>query len=125
MKVLTGFLGKGSHVVQYFGGRKMFAIVETGGKQFRVEEGRSLKVAKLDAQAGSEITLDKILLVGTGADVKIGQPFVDGAAVTCEVVEHGRDKKIIIFKKKRRKDYRRTQGHRQDFTTLKVKSIQA
>ncbi|GAB6110926.1 MAG TPA: 50S ribosomal protein L21 [Desulfomicrobium sp.] len=103
----------------------MFAIVETGGKQFRVEEGRSLKVAKLDAQAGSEITLDKILLVGTGADVKIGQPFVDGAAVTCEVVEHGRDKKIIIFKKKRRKDYRRTQGHRQDFTTLKVKSIQA
>lgn len=103
----------------------MFAIVETGGKQFRVEEGRSLKVAKLDVQAGSEITLDKILLVGTGADVKIGQPFVDGAAVTCEVVEHGRDKKIIIFKKKRRKDYRRTQGHRQDFTTLKVKSIQA
>ena len=103
----------------------MFAIVETGGKQFRVDEGRSLKVAKLDVQAGSEITLDKILLVGTGADVKIGQPFVDGAAVTCEVVEHGRDKKIIIFKKKRRKDYRRTQGHRQDFTTLKVKSIQA
>jgi large subunit ribosomal protein L21 len=64
-------------------------------------------------------------MVGTGADVKIGQPFVDGVAVTCEVVEHGRDKKIIVFKKKRRKDYRRTQGHRQDFTTLKVKSIQA
>ena len=103
----------------------MFAIVETGGKQFRVEEGRSLKVAKLDVQAGSEITLDKILLVGTVADVKIGQPFVDGAAVQCEVVEHGRDKKIIIFKKKRRKDYRKKQGHRQDFTTLKVKSIQA
>jgi large subunit ribosomal protein L21 len=103
----------------------MFAIVETGGKQFRVEEGRSLKVAKLDVQAGSEITLDKILLVGTGAEVKIGQPFVAGAAVQCEVVDHGRDKKIIIFKKKRRKDYRKTQGHRQDFTTLKVKSIQA
>jgi len=103
----------------------MFAIVETGGKQFRVEEGRSLKVAKLDVQAGSELTLDKILLVGTGADVTIGQPFVAGATVQCEVVEHGRDKKIIIFKKKRRKDYRRTQGHRQDYTTLKVKSIQA
>jgi large subunit ribosomal protein L21 len=102
----------------------MFAIVETGGKQFRVEEGRSLKVAKLDVQAGSEITLDKILLVGAGAEVKIGQPFVAGAAVQCEVVDHGRDKKIIIFKKKRRKDYRKTQGHRQDFTTLKVKSIQ-
>jgi large subunit ribosomal protein L21 len=102
----------------------MFAIVETGGKQFRVEEGRSLKVAKLDVQAGSEITLDKILLVGTGAEVKIGQPFVAGAAVQCEVVDHGRDKKIIIFKKNRRKDYRKAQGHRQDFTTLKVKSIQ-
>ena len=103
----------------------MFAIVEAGGKQFRVEEGRSLKVAKISAQAGTEITLDKILLVGTGADVKIGQPFVSGASVQCEVVDHGRDKKIIIFKKKRRKDYRRTQGHRQDFTLLKVKSIQA
>ncbi|NLW82083.1 MAG: 50S ribosomal protein L21 [Desulfovibrionales bacterium] len=103
----------------------MFAIVEAGGKQFRVEEGRSLKVAKMSAQAGTEITLDKILLVGTGADVKIGQPFVSGASVQCEVVDHGRDKKIIIFKKKRRKDYRRTQGHRQDFTLLKVKSIQA
>ena len=103
----------------------MFAIVEASGKQFRVEEGRSLKVAKMSAQAGTEITLDKILLVGTGADVKIGQPFVSGASVQCEVVDHGRDKKIIIFKKKRRKDYRRTQGHRQDFTLLKVKSIQA
>ena len=103
----------------------MFAIVETGGKQFRVEEGRSLKVAKLEALAGTEITLDKVLLVGAGAEVKIGQPFVAGAAVQCEVVDHGRDKKIIIFKKKRRKDYRRTQGHRQDYTTLKVKSIQA
>ncbi len=103
----------------------MFAIVETGGKQFRVEEGRSLKVAKLEVLAGTEVTLDKVLLVGAGAEVKIGQPFVAGAAVQCEVVDHGRDKKIIIFKKKRRKDYRRTQGHRQDFTVLKVKSIQA
>jgi large subunit ribosomal protein L21 len=103
----------------------MFAIVETGGKQFRVEEGRSLKVAKMDVPAGSEVTLDQILLVGAGADVKIGQPVVAGASVQCEVVDHGRDKKIIVFKKKRRKDYRRTQGHRQDFTLLKVKSIQA
>lgn len=103
----------------------MFAIIETGGKQFRVEEGRSLKVAKLPAQAGSAITLDKILLVGAGADVKIGQPFVAGATVQCEVVDHGRDKKIIVFKKKRRKDYRKKQGHRQDYTLLKVTSIQA
>lgn len=102
----------------------MFAIVETGGKQFRVEEGRSLKVAKMEAQAGSAVTLDRILLVGSGADVKIGQPFVSGASVQCEVVDHGRDKKIIVFKKKRRKDYRKKQGHRQDFTLLKVTSIQ-
>ena len=103
----------------------MFAIVETGGKQFRVEEGRSLKVARMDAQAGSAITLDKILLVGAGADVKVGQPFVSGASVQCEVVDHCRDKNIIIFKKKRRKYYLRKQGHRQDFTLLKVTSIQA
>lgn len=103
----------------------MFAIVETGGKQFRVEEGRSLKVSKLNVEAGSEITLDQVLVVGTGADVKIGQPLVEGAAVQCEVVVHGRDKKVIVFKKKRRKDYRKKQGHRQDFTLLKVKSIQA
>lgn len=102
----------------------MFAIVETGGKQFRVEEGRSLKVAKMDAQAGSAITLDNILLVGSGADVKIGQPVVSGASVQCEVVAHGRDKKITVFKKKRRNSYRKKQGHRQDFTLLKVTSIQ-
>jgi large subunit ribosomal protein L21 len=102
----------------------MFAIVETGGKQFRVEEGRSLKVAKMDAEAGSTITLDNVLLVGGGDDVKIGQPLVAGASVQCEVVTHGRDKKIIVFKKKRRNSYRKKQGHRQDFTLLKVTSIQ-
>lgn len=102
----------------------MFAIVETGGKQFRMEEGRTLKVDKLDAPAGTEITLDKVLLLGAGDDVKIGQPLVASATVQCEVLEHGRDKKIIVFKKKRRKDYRKKQGHRQDFTRIKVKSIQ-
>lgn len=103
----------------------MFAIVETSGKQFRVEEGRHLKVAKMDAQAGAEITLDKVLLVGSETEVQIGQPLVSGASVQCEVVDHGRDKKIIVFKKKRRKGYQKKQGHRQDFTLLKVKSIQA
>lgn len=102
----------------------MFAIVETGGKQFRVEEGRTLQVAKLDAPAGTKITLDKVLLLGAGSEVTIGQPLVPNAAVQCEVLEHGRDKKIIIFKKKRRKDYRKKQGHRQDFTRIKVTSIQ-
>ncbi|WP_462323431.1 50S ribosomal protein L21 [Desulfoplanes sp.] len=103
----------------------MFAIVETGGKQFRVQEGLTVKVAKLDAEAGSELSLDKVLMAGEGEDLKVGTPYVDGAKVTCEVVDHGRDKKIIVFKKKRRKDYRKKQGHRQDFTTLKVTAIQA
>ncbi len=101
----------------------MFAIVETGGKQFRVQEGLTVKVAKLDAEAGSELSLDKVVMAGEGDDLKIGTPYVDGASVTCQVVEHGRDKKIIVFKKKRRKDYRKKQGHRQDFTTLHVTAI--
>ncbi len=100
----------------------MFAIVETGGKQFRVQEGTRVRVPKIDVQAGADLELDKVLLVG-GTDFKVGSPYVEGASVACEVVEHGRDKKIIVFKKKRRKDYRRKQGHRQDFTTIQVKSI--
>ncbi len=103
----------------------MFAIVETGGKQFRVQEGLTVKVSKLDAEAGSELSLDKVLMAGEGEDLKVGKPYVEGATVTCQVVEHGRDKKIIVFKKKRRKDYRKKQGHRQDFTTLKITAIQA
>ena len=103
----------------------MFAIVETGGKQLRVQEGLTVRVSKLDAEAGSELSLDKVLMAGEGEDLKIGTPYVEGAKVTCQVVDHGRDKKIIVFKKKRRKDYRKKQGHRQDFTTLKVTAIQA
>jgi large subunit ribosomal protein L21 len=101
----------------------MFAIVETGGKQYRVREGQQVKVSKLQAEAGSEITLDKVLVVGEGGDVQIGQPYVEQARVVCDVLNHGREKKIIVFKKKRRKDYRKKQGHRQDFTTLRVKAI--
>ena len=100
----------------------MYAIIETGGKQFRVEEGLEIKVAKLQADAGSEVTIDKVLLVG-GQDLKVGAPFVEAAQVTAEVVGHGRAKKIIVFKKRRRNDFRKKQGHRQDFTTLKIKSI--
>ena len=103
----------------------MYAIVETGGKQFRVEEGRTIKVQKIQAEAGSELVLDKILLVGEGADVNIGQPYVENAKVSCEVVEHGREKKIIVFHKRRRKDSMKKQGHRQDYTAIKVKAIQA
>lgn len=103
----------------------MYAIIETGGKQFRVEEGLELNVQKLDAEAGAKIDLDKILLVGQGEDIKIGAPYVEGAKVSCEVLEHGRDKKIIVFKKRRRQDSSVKNGHRQDFTRIKVEAIQA
>jgi large subunit ribosomal protein L21 len=102
----------------------MYAIVETGGKQFRVEEGRRITVEKLPAEAGSEVILDKVLLVDAGGAPKIGMPYVSGAQVACEVIEHGRGEKIVVFKKKRRNDYKKKQGHRQDFTTLKIKAIQ-
>lgn len=103
----------------------MFAIVETGGKQFRVEPGLQLKAPKMDAEVGSEIVLDRVLLVQGEAGLAVGQPLVDGAAVRCQVLEHGRDKKIIVFKKKRRKGYSKKQGHRQDFTLLQVTGIEA
>ncbi|MCK9240030.1 50S ribosomal protein L21 [Desulfocurvus sp.] len=103
----------------------MYAIIETGGKQFRVEEGRTIKVQKLQAEAGSEVVMDKVLLVGQGAGVTVGQPYVGSAKVACEVVEHGRDKKIVVFHKRRRKDSMKKQGHRQDYTAIKIKSITA
>jgi large subunit ribosomal protein L21 len=103
----------------------MYAIVETGGKQYRIEEGAELNVEKLDVEAGNEIALDKVLMTGQDETVSVGTPYLENAKVTCEVMEHGRGKKIYIFKHKRRKDYRKKQGHRQDYTRLKVKSIQA
>lgn len=103
----------------------MYAIIETGGKQYKVQEGLVFSVEKLVAETGSEVVLDKVLAVGSGADLTVGQPYVASAKVTAEVVEHGRGDKIIVFKKRRRKDSKKTQGHRQDFTRLKVKTISA
>jgi large subunit ribosomal protein L21 len=103
----------------------MFAIVEAGGKQFRVEQGLRFKAPKMDVDAGTEVTLDKVLLVHTETGLAIGQPVVEGVRVRCQVLEHGRDKKIIVFKKKRRKGYAKKQGHRQDFTLVEVTAIEA
>ena len=100
----------------------MYAIIETGGKQYRVEEGSKIVVEKLAAQAGSDVTLDKVLMVG-GADCKVGSPYLAGAAVTAEVVEQGRGPKVMVFKRRRRKDAKTLRGHRQDCTTIRVKSI--
>ena len=101
----------------------MYAVVKTGGKQYRVSKDDILKVEKLDGAAGDVVTLGEVLMVGEGGDVTVGAPLVDGASVAAEIVEQGRGKKIIIFKKRRRQNSRRKNGHRQHFTTLKVTDI--
>lgn len=102
----------------------MYAIVETSGQQFRIEEGAKLRVDLLQAKVGEEITLDKVLLLG-GDKFAIGKPYVEGASVKAEVLDHVMGEKVIVFKKWRRNDSRRTTGHRQRYTTLKIKTISA
>lgn len=101
----------------------MYAIIASGGKQYKVEQGDILRVEKLAGEVGSEIVLDKVLMLADGEDVKIGQPVVAGAAVNGTVVEQGKAKKIIVFKYKRRKRYMKKNGHRQQFTAIKINSI--
>ena len=103
----------------------MYAIIETGGKQYRVSEGESLEVESLEAQVGDTVTLSRVLMVEGDTGVQIGTPIVGGAVVKAKVTAHGRGPKIIIFKKKRRKTYRRTKGHRQSFTRLEITEIKA
>jgi large subunit ribosomal protein L21 len=103
----------------------MYAIVETGGKQYRVEEGSRVKVETLPHEKGKTINLDRVLLIGQEGGIKVGQPLVAGAVVTAEVVTHDRAKKIIVFKKRSKKTYKKTQGHRQNYTELLIKSIAA
>jgi len=101
----------------------MYAVIQTGGKQYRVQPGDHLRVEKLPAEKGSSITFDQILLVG-GDSPRVGQPFVPGVKVVAQVVTHDRAKKIIVFKFRRRKNYRRKNGHRQPFTELRITEIQ-
>lgn len=103
----------------------MYAVIESGGKQHRVEEGEVLKLEKLEAATGEKINFDKVLMVGEGESVKIGTPYVKGSKVTAEVLTQGRGKKINIIKFNRRKNYRRQQGHRQWFTEVKITGIKA
>ena len=103
----------------------MYAVIEAGGKQHRVIEGETLKLEKIEAATGETIEFDKVLLVGTGEDVKIGKPVVDGSKVTAEVVAHGRHKKVKIVKFNRRKHHRKETGHRQWFTEVKITGISA
>ena len=101
----------------------MYAVIESGGKQHRVEPGEVLKLEKLDAEAGATVDFDKVMLIGNEGNVTIGAPYVDGGKVTAEVVGHGRHDKVNIIKMKRRKHYRRQAGHRQWFTQVKITDI--
>jgi large subunit ribosomal protein L21 len=103
----------------------MFAVVKTGGKQYKVAKGDVIKVEKLDGEAGNTVTLDEILMVNDGKKSTVGVPEVKGASVTAEVLEQARAPKILVFKKKRRHNYRRKKGHRQDLTVLRIKDIKA
>ena len=98
----------------------MFAVIVTGGKQYRVQEGQTLKVEKLIAEAGANVDFDRVLLVSNGDDIKVGAPVVDGAKVSAEVVSHGRGDKVKIIKFRRRKHSMKRQGHRQWFTEDKI-----
>jgi large subunit ribosomal protein L21 len=101
----------------------MYAVVKTGGKQYRVTAGEKLKIEQLAADIGAEVVLDQVLFVANGEDVSMGTPLVSGAAVTAKVVAHGRGDKVRIFKMRRRKHYRKSQGHRQNYTEIEILGI--
>lgn len=103
----------------------MFAVIRTGGKQYKVTKSSKIKVEKLDAKEGENLDISDVLLVNDGKDTKIGEPVLEGAKVVAKVVEHVRDPKIVIFKKKRRQNYRRKHGHRQEHTVLEITDIKA
>lgn len=103
----------------------MYAVIETGGKQYRVQEGDVITVEKLDVEAGDKITFDKVLLLSDGETVKVGAPYVESCNVAGTVVEHGKGQKVIIFKYKSKKDYRKKQGHRQPYTMIKIEKVSA
>ena len=103
----------------------MYAIIKTGGKQYRVSEGEAVQIEKLNAEVGAEVVFEEVLTVVNDADVKIGAPVVEGAKVTAKVVEQGKADKIFVFKYKAKVNYRKRQGHRQPFTTVEITKIEA
>ena len=103
----------------------MYAVIQTGGKQYRVAEGDILRVELLDQEPKQSVEFDHVLLVGTDADLKVGRPMLAGAKVTAEVIRHGRGKKVFAFKKKNTRQFQKIRGHRQGFTEIRVKSIKA
>ncbi len=103
----------------------MYAVIKTGGKQYMVTEGMNLKVEKLEGDAGAKLTLSEVLMVGGNGSPKIGEPLLSGASVAAEVVRQAKDKKVLVYKKKRRKGFEKRYGHRQPYTELKITKINA
>ena len=101
----------------------MYAVIETGGKQYKVSEGDVIYIEKLDVEAGADVTFDKVLLVGEGKDVKVGVPTVDGAVVSGKVIKNDKSKKIVVYKYKPKKGYHKKQGHRQPYTKIEISKI--
>ena len=101
----------------------MYAIIETGGKQYKVTEGDVIKVEKLGVEAGQDYTFDKVLVLAKDGDVKIGAPYVEGAAVTASVIGDGKEKKVVVYKYKPKKGFHKKKGHRQPFTKLQIKAF--
>ena len=101
----------------------MYAVIKTGGKQYRVAEGETLKVEKLDVEEGAAMEFDQVLMIADGDQIQVGAPYVEGARVTATVQSHGRGPKVLIVKFRRRKHYRKTQGHRQSYTELRISGI--
>ena len=103
----------------------MYAVIKTGGKQYKVAAGEKIKIEQIAADVGQEITIDQVLAVGSGADLKVGTPLVTGATVVVKVLAHGRHDKVRIFKMRRRKHYQKRQGHRQNFTEIEIGAVNA
>ncbi|MDR1979982.1 MAG: 50S ribosomal protein L21 [Synergistaceae bacterium] len=102
----------------------MYAVIEEGGKQYRVSQGNKIRVEKRDAVEGETLSIDKVLLLGRDDGAEIGSPYVKGASVTAKVLSHGKEDKVIVFKYRRKKNYRRFRGHRQQYTELLVESVE-
>lgn len=101
----------------------MYAVIETGGKQYRVQEGDTIFIEKVDGNQGDAVSFERVLLLSDESEVKVGKPYVEGAIVNASILEQGKAKKIIVFKFKAKKDYRRKQGHRQPYTKVKIEKI--
>ena len=102
----------------------MYAVINTGGKQYKVQQGETLRIEKIAGEIGSKVTFDKVLMVADGENVRVGQPVIEKAAVQASIVEQDKAKKILVFKYKRRKRYRRKQGHRQPYTAIRIDGIE-